>query len=56
MYKVQLFQHKSQFNIVFNVNPGNQGSPINFCTKRNSLRCACQPQNITILAHSITFV
>jgi hypothetical protein len=26
MYKVYLFQYKSQFNSVFNVNPGNQGS------------------------------
>jgi hypothetical protein len=29
MYKVHLFQHKSQFNIVFNVNPGHQGFKIN---------------------------
>jgi hypothetical protein len=25
MYKVDLFQYKSQFHYVFNVNPGNQG-------------------------------
>jgi hypothetical protein len=30
MYKVHLFQYKSQFNNVFNVNPANQGSPITF--------------------------
>jgi hypothetical protein len=30
MYKVHLFQYKSQFNTVFNINPGNQGSPIIF--------------------------
>jgi hypothetical protein len=30
MYKVHLFQYKSQFNNVFNVNPGNQG-PQSFC-------------------------
>jgi hypothetical protein len=28
MYKVHLFKHKSQFNNLFNINPGNQGSPI----------------------------
>jgi hypothetical protein len=28
--KVHLFQYKSQFNKAFNVNPGNQGSPIIF--------------------------
>jgi hypothetical protein len=27
---IDLFQYKSQFNNVFNVNPGNQGSPITF--------------------------
>jgi hypothetical protein len=27
MYKIILFQYKSQFTKVFNVNPGNQGSP-----------------------------
>jgi hypothetical protein len=27
MYKIHLFQYKSQFNTVFKVNPGNQGSP-----------------------------
>jgi hypothetical protein len=30
MYKVDLFQYKSQFHYVFNVNPGNQGSPFTF--------------------------
>jgi hypothetical protein len=30
MYKVLLFQYKSQFNTVFNINPGNQASPIAF--------------------------
>jgi hypothetical protein len=25
MYKVHLFQYKSQFNTVFNINPGNKG-------------------------------
>jgi hypothetical protein len=30
MYKVGLFQYKSQFDYVFNVNAGNQGSPIIF--------------------------
>jgi hypothetical protein len=30
MYKVHLFQYKSQFNTVFNVNPGNQDSPSPF--------------------------
>jgi hypothetical protein len=30
MYKVHLFQYKSQFNTVFNVTPGNQCSPISF--------------------------
>jgi hypothetical protein len=30
MYKVHLFQYKSQFNNVLNVNPGNQGPPIIF--------------------------
>jgi hypothetical protein len=28
MFKVHLFQYKSQFNTVFNVNPGDQCSPI----------------------------
>jgi hypothetical protein len=27
MYKIDLFQYKSQFHYVFEVNPGNQGSP-----------------------------
>jgi hypothetical protein len=31
MYKVHLFQFKSQFNSIFNVTPVNQGSPIFFC-------------------------
>jgi hypothetical protein len=30
MYKVRLFQYKSQFNNVFNINTKNQGSPIIF--------------------------
>jgi hypothetical protein len=30
MYKVHLFQYESQFNTVFNVNPGNQDSPMTF--------------------------
>jgi hypothetical protein len=32
MYKVDLFQYKSKFNNIFNINPGNQGSPITFYT------------------------
>jgi hypothetical protein len=28
MYKVHLFQYKSQFHYVFNVNPWNQSCPI----------------------------
>jgi hypothetical protein len=30
MYKVHLFQYKSKFNTVFNVNPGTQGSSITY--------------------------
>jgi hypothetical protein len=30
MYKVDLFQYKTQCNYVFNIDPGNQGSPIFF--------------------------
>jgi hypothetical protein len=30
MYEVHLFEYKSQFNNIFNVNPGNQGSLIFF--------------------------
>jgi hypothetical protein len=30
IYKLHLFKYKSQFNTVFDVNPGNQGSPITF--------------------------
>jgi hypothetical protein len=30
MYTIDLFQYKSQFHYVFNVSPGNQGSPITF--------------------------
>jgi hypothetical protein len=33
MYKVNLFHYKNQFNADFNVNPGNQGSPIIFLLK-----------------------
>jgi hypothetical protein len=36
MYKAHLFQYKSQCNTVFNVNPGNQGSPITFFKMRIS--------------------
>jgi hypothetical protein len=30
MYEVHLFQYKSQFNTVFNVNHGNQVSPTTY--------------------------
>jgi hypothetical protein len=30
MYEVHLFQYKSQFNTVFDINPGNQYSQITF--------------------------
>jgi hypothetical protein len=33
---IDLFQYKSQFNNVFNVNPGNQGSPVTFCGLKDS--------------------
>jgi hypothetical protein len=33
MYKVDLFQYKSQFYYVLNVKPGNQGSPVTFLNR-----------------------
>jgi hypothetical protein len=30
--EIDLFQYKSQFHYVFNVNPGNQGSRFSYCT------------------------
>jgi hypothetical protein len=38
MYKIDLFQYKSQFHYVFNVNPGNQGSPFFFFPGSNITR------------------
>jgi hypothetical protein len=33
MYKAPLFQNKSQFNTVFNFNPGNQFSAVTFLSR-----------------------
>jgi hypothetical protein len=38
MYKVHLFKYKSEFNTVFNVNPGNQSSPITFFSSTSSIQ------------------
>jgi hypothetical protein len=40
MYKIDLFQYKSQFHYVFNVNPGNQGSRYLFVALGVSSCCA----------------
>jgi hypothetical protein len=53
MYKVHLFQYKSQFNTVFRVIPGNQCSPNIFhlanaeFTAPNDLRRSHNPWNRT---------
>jgi hypothetical protein len=39
MYEVDLFQYKSQFYYVFNVNPGNRGTPIIFSEFLSHLVC-----------------
>jgi hypothetical protein len=41
MYKVHLFQYKPQCNTVFNVNHGNQGSPITFLMIKLSYSPTC---------------
>jgi hypothetical protein len=38
MYKVHLFHYKTQLHTVFNINSGNQGSPITFYSKPSSQR------------------